>query len=76
MGFTDPFLNMLDHQYLNEVEGLENPTTVNLAIWIWERVKLLSSPASRPSPSGRPAPRGATAPGFHVVRYSSGSSPR
>jgi len=34
-----PFLDMLDHRYLNEVEGLENPTSENLAIWIWERVK-------------------------------------
>ena len=28
----------LDHHYLNEVEGLENPTSENLARWIWERV--------------------------------------
>jgi len=25
----------LDHRYLNEVTGLENPTTENLAKWIW-----------------------------------------
>lgn len=34
-----PFHEMLDHHYLNEVEGLENPTSENLARWIWERVK-------------------------------------
>jgi 6-pyruvoyltetrahydropterin/6-carboxytetrahydropterin synthase len=28
----------LDHHYLNEVEGLENPTSEILARWIWERV--------------------------------------
>jgi len=27
----------LDHQTLNEVEGLENPTTENLAVWCWTR---------------------------------------
>lgn len=34
-----PFYNQLDHYYLNEVEGLDNPTSENLARWIWERVK-------------------------------------
>jgi 6-pyruvoyltetrahydropterin/6-carboxytetrahydropterin synthase len=34
-----PLLESLDHQYLNEVEGLENPTAENIAIWIWDRVK-------------------------------------
>lgn len=34
-----PFLEQLDHRYLNEVEGLENPTAENLALWIWTRVK-------------------------------------
>lgn len=29
----------LDHRYLNEVAGLENPTSENVARWIWERVK-------------------------------------
>ena len=30
-----PLHDMLDHHYLNEVEGLENPTSENLAHWIW-----------------------------------------
>ncbi|RME36917.1 MAG: 6-carboxytetrahydropterin synthase QueD [Planctomycetota bacterium] len=34
-----PFLERLDHRYLNEVEGLENPTAENIARWIWIRVK-------------------------------------
>ncbi|HEY5547132.1 MAG TPA: 6-carboxytetrahydropterin synthase QueD [Gemmatimonadaceae bacterium] len=29
----------LDHRYLNEIEGLENPTSEVLARWIWDRVK-------------------------------------
>jgi len=34
-----PFYDQLDHHYLNEVEGLENPTSENFARWIWERVQ-------------------------------------
>jgi len=34
-----PILERLDHYYLNEVEGLENPTSELLARWLWERVK-------------------------------------
>lgn len=34
-----PLLNQLDHYYLNEIEGLENPTAENLARWIWQRLK-------------------------------------
>ena len=34
-----PIFETLDHSYLNEVEGLENPTSEHLAIWIWERLK-------------------------------------
>lgn len=33
-----PLFQILDHNYLNEVEGLENPTSENLAIWIWQRL--------------------------------------
>ncbi len=29
----------LDHYYLNDVFGLENPTSENLAVWLWEQVK-------------------------------------
>ena len=34
-----PIMKTLDHYYLNEIEGLENPTSENLAQWIWERLK-------------------------------------
>lgn len=33
-----PLLAQLDHHYLNEVEGLSNPTSEILARWIWERL--------------------------------------
>ncbi len=34
-----PLHDVLDHHYLNEVPGLSNPTSENLAIWIWQRLK-------------------------------------
>lgn len=34
-----PLLKRLDHHYLNEIEGLENPTAENIAIWIFDRVQ-------------------------------------
>jgi len=33
-----PVLDRLDHYYLNEIEGLDNPTSEVLARWIWERL--------------------------------------
>ncbi len=33
-----PVLDELDHYYLNEIEGLDNPTSEVLARWIWNRV--------------------------------------
>lgn len=35
-----PLHAILDHHYLNEVEGLNNPTSENLARWIWDRLLL------------------------------------
>ena len=34
-----PIIQQLDHYYLNDIEGLENPTSENLARWIWIRLK-------------------------------------
>ena len=34
-----PVLAQLDHYYLNEIDGLENPTSELLAKWIWQRLK-------------------------------------
>ncbi len=33
---AEPLVKRLDHYHLNEIEGLENPTSENLAKWIWE----------------------------------------
>ena len=35
----EPIYEALDHRYLNEIEGLENPTCERLAAWIWDRLK-------------------------------------
>lgn len=34
-----PVLLRLDHQYLNDIRGLENPTAEVLARWIWQELK-------------------------------------
>ncbi len=34
-----PINDRLDHKYLNDIEGLENPTVENLARWIWVHLK-------------------------------------
>jgi len=34
----NPMLDQLDHSYLNEIEGLENPTIENMCRWFWERL--------------------------------------
>lgn len=34
-----PLYQQLDHNYLNDLPGLENPTSELLAIWIWQRLK-------------------------------------
>lgn len=34
-----PIWEQLDHRYLNEVAGLENPTSENIAVWIWDRLR-------------------------------------
>ena len=34
-----PILKRLDHYYLNDIGGLENPTSENIARWIWGQLK-------------------------------------
>jgi 6-pyruvoyltetrahydropterin/6-carboxytetrahydropterin synthase len=34
-----PLYEQLDHHYLNDIPGLENPTSEVLARWIWQRLK-------------------------------------
>ncbi len=35
---AQPVIDRLDHYYLNEIPGLENPTSENLVRWIWTQV--------------------------------------
>ena len=45
MDFSDvgkvfqPIHQQLDHHYLNEIDGLHNPTSENLAQWIWKQLR-------------------------------------
>jgi 6-pyruvoyltetrahydropterin/6-carboxytetrahydropterin synthase len=45
MDFSDivaicqPVIDQLDHKYLNDIAGLANPTSENLAKWIWHRLQ-------------------------------------
>jgi len=45
MDFSDlktvfkPIYEQLDHHYLNDIPGLENPTSENIARWIWGKLK-------------------------------------
>ena len=36
---AEPIVRRLDHFYLNQIEGLQNPTAENLARWIWNNLK-------------------------------------
>ena len=35
---VQPTIDALDHRNLNDVEGLENPTSEMIAMWIWDRI--------------------------------------
>ena len=32
-------VDMVDHKFLNDVAGLENPTCELLAVWLWDKIK-------------------------------------
>ena len=34
-----PIYNQLDHRFLNDISGLDNPTSENIARWIWKQLK-------------------------------------
>ena len=42
-----PVYERLDHNYLNDLPGLENPTSENIAVWIWNELKPLLPELSR-----------------------------
>jgi 6-pyruvoyltetrahydropterin/6-carboxytetrahydropterin synthase len=53
MDFTDlkaavkPVIARLDHYYLNDIPGLENPTSEVLACWLWQELKPVLPELSR-----------------------------
>ena len=40
---VNPELSKLDHSILNEVDGLEKPTSENIAKWLWLKLKKKNS---------------------------------
>ena len=34
-----PIIDIVDHKYMNDIKGLENPTCERIAIWLWDRIK-------------------------------------
>ncbi len=34
-----PIIEKVDHQLINNVPGLENPTAENITIWFWDQLK-------------------------------------
>ncbi|MFL2983688.1 MAG: 6-carboxytetrahydropterin synthase QueD [Candidatus Neomarinimicrobiota bacterium] len=34
-----PIHKLIDHSYLNDLEGLDNPSSENLCKWIWSKLK-------------------------------------
>lgn len=39
--YIQPVIDIIDHQVLNTIHGLENPTSENLSIWLWDKIKPL-----------------------------------
>ncbi len=57
-----PLLERLDHAFLNDIPGLENPTIELMAVWFWERLAKdcpgLSEIVIHETPTARCAYRG------------------
>jgi 6-pyruvoyltetrahydropterin/6-carboxytetrahydropterin synthase len=34
-----PIVDQLDHQLINDIPGLENPTCERIGVWIWDKIK-------------------------------------
>lgn len=39
--YASPIVRQLDHQVLNEIDGLANPTSELLAVWLWNKLAAL-----------------------------------
>jgi 6-pyruvoyltetrahydropterin/6-carboxytetrahydropterin synthase len=39
--YVTPLVRQLDHQVLNEIDGLGNPTSELLAVWLWNKLAAL-----------------------------------
>ena len=37
--FKKYIMPKIDHKYLNDIKGLNNPTSENLCLWIWNNLK-------------------------------------
>lgn len=37
-GAMKPIIDRLDHAYLNDIPGLENPTIELMCVWFWEKL--------------------------------------
>ena len=40
---VDPIVDQLDHRYLNDVPGLDNPTVEVQLVWLWQQI--MSNPS-------------------------------
>ncbi|HMO32872.1 MAG TPA: 6-carboxytetrahydropterin synthase QueD [Lacibacter sp.] len=38
---VEPVIKEVDHKFLNQLPGLENPTCELIAVWLWNRIKPL-----------------------------------
>ena len=38
-----PVIDMVDHAFLNDIPGLENPTAEIFSVWLWDKIKPLLS---------------------------------
>jgi 6-pyruvoyltetrahydropterin/6-carboxytetrahydropterin synthase len=38
---VEPFIDEMDHNYLNDIKGLENPTSENVALWLVHKISPL-----------------------------------
>jgi len=44
---VNPVIDMIDHKLLNDIAGLENPTTEILSMWLWDKIKSALPPLNR-----------------------------